>query len=71
MQTLLDPPIDLPDGESTNSAGVFKRRFKLRNRIEIMFNRLKDGRRGATLCDRYRKVLPTAIALAATVIYCL
>lgn len=46
-----------------------KRRYKRRNRIEIMFGRLKDWRRVATRYDRYPKVFLSAIALAANVIY--
>ena len=46
-----------------------KRRYKQRNRIEIMFGRLKDWRRVATRYDRCPKVFLSAIALAATVIY--
>ena len=49
-----------------------KRRYKQhkrRNRIEIMFGRLKDWRRAATRHDRCPKVFLSAIALAATVIY--
>ena len=42
---------------------------KRRNRIEIMFGRLKDWRRVATRYDRCPKVFFSAIALAATVIY--
>ena len=45
------------------------RRNKWRNRIEIMFGRLKDWRRVATRYDRCPKVFLSAIALAATVIY--
>src|SRR6056297_1149929 len=45
-----------------------KRRYKRRNRIEIMFGRLKDWRRVATRYDRCPKVFLSAIALAATVI---
>ncbi|WP_170440224.1 IS5 family transposase [Ruegeria arenilitoris] len=48
-----------------------KRRNKRRNRIEIMFGKLKDWRRVATRYDRYSKIFLSAIALAATVIYCL
>lgn len=44
-----------------------KRRYKRRNRIEIMFGRLKDWRRIATRCDRGPKVFLSAIALAAIV----
>ena len=47
-----------------------KRRYKRRNRIEIMFGRLKDWRRVATCYDRCPKVFLSAIALAALVIYC-
>ena len=46
-----------------------KRRDKRRNRIEIMFGRLKDWRRVATRYDRCPKVFLSAIALAAIVIY--
>ena len=46
-----------------------KRRYKRRNRIEIMFARLKDWRRVATRYDRCPKVFLSAIALAATVIH--
>ena len=46
-----------------------KRRYKRRNRIEIMFGRLKDWRRVAMRYDRCPKVFLSAIALAATVIY--
>jgi len=46
-----------------------KRRYERRNRIEIMFGRLKDWRRVATRYDRCPKVFLSAIALAAVVIY--
>ena len=46
-----------------------KRRYKRRNRIEIMFCRLKDWRRVATRYDRCPKVFLSAIALAATVLF--
>lgn len=46
-----------------------KRRYKRRNRIEIMFGRLKDWRRVATHYDRCPKVFLSAIALAATVLF--
>ncbi|SEU09531.1 transposase, partial [Paracoccus homiensis] len=46
-----------------------KRRYKRKNRIEIMFGRLKDWRRVATRHDRCPAVFLSAIALAATVIY--
>ncbi|WP_438361561.1 transposase [Palleronia pontilimi] len=46
-----------------------KRRYKRRNRIEIMFGKLKDWRRRATRYDRCPKVFLPPIALAATVIY--
>jgi transposase len=46
-----------------------KRRYKRRNRIEIMFGRLKDWRRAATRYDRCPTVFFSAIALAATVIF--
>ena len=46
-----------------------KRRYKKRNRIEIMFGRLKDWRRVTTRYDRCPKVFMSAIALAATVLF--
>ena len=46
-----------------------KRRYKRRNRIEIMVGRLKDWRRVATRYHRYPKVFLSAIALAATVMF--
>ncbi|MFV0291883.1 MAG: transposase, partial [Paracoccus sp. (in: a-proteobacteria)] len=46
-----------------------RRRYKRRNRIGIMFARLKDWRRVATRCDRCPKVFLSAVALAATVIF--
>jgi transposase len=46
-----------------------KRRYKRRNRIEIMFGRLKDWRRVATRYDRRPKVLLSAAALAAILMF--
>ncbi|SEP22648.1 Transposase [Salinihabitans flavidus] len=46
-----------------------KRRYKRRNRIEVMFGRLKDWRRIATRYDRSLKVFLSAIALASTVLF--
>ncbi|WP_337999045.1 transposase [Ruegeria conchae] len=46
-----------------------KRRYKRRNKIEIMFSRLKDGRRVATRYDRCAKVFLSAIALTETVMF--
>ena len=46
-----------------------RRRYKRRNRIEIMFGRLKDWRRFAIRYDRCPKVFMSAIALAATVLF--
>jgi transposase len=46
-----------------------KRRYKRRNRIEIIFGRLKDRRRVATRYYHCPKVFLSAIALATTVIY--
>ncbi len=40
-----------------------RRRYKRRHRIEMMFGRLKDGRRGATHYDRCPIVFLSAIAL--------
>ena len=45
-----------------------KRRYKRRNRIEIMFGRLKDWRRVATRYDRCPTVFFSALALAATIL---
>ena len=44
-------------------------RYKRRNRIEIMFGRLKDWRRVATRYDRCPKVFLAAVAFAATVMF--
>ncbi len=46
-----------------------KRRYKRRNRIEIMFGRLKDWRRVATRYDRCPETYLSAVALAATVMF--
>ena len=46
-----------------------KRKYKRRNRIEIMFGRLKNWRRVATRYDRCPTVFFSAICLAATVIF--
>ena len=46
-----------------------RRRYKRRNRIEIMFGRLKDWRRIATRYDRCPKVFLSAIVLAAIVMF--
>ena len=53
----------------TKPAKYDKRRYKRRNRIEIMFGRLKDWRRIATRSDRCPKVFLPAIAFAATVLF--
>ncbi len=44
-----------------------KRRYKSRNRIEIMFGRLKDWRPVATRYDRCTIAFLSAVALAATI----
>jgi hypothetical protein len=44
-----------------------KCRYKRRNRMEIIFGRLKDWRSVATRYDRCLTVLLSAMALAATV----
>lgn len=46
-----------------------KRRYKRRNRIEIMFGHLKDWRRVATRYDRCLKTFLSAVALTATVLF--
>jgi transposase len=48
---------------------IHKRRDKRRNRIEIMFGRLKDWRRVATRYDRCPKVFLSAVTLAATILF--
>lgn len=48
-----------------------KRKYKRRNRIEIMFGRLKDWRRVATRYDRCPTVFFSAICLTVTVMFCL
>ncbi|MGL4301076.1 MAG: transposase, partial [Sphingomonas sp.] len=60
----------IPGRKSRNKAVKYdKRRYKSRNRIEIMFGRLKDRRRVATRYDRCPTVFLSAIALAATVLF--
>jgi transposase len=46
-----------------------KRRYRRRNRIQILFGRLKDRRRIATRYDRCAKTFMPAVALAATVMF--
>jgi transposase len=46
-----------------------KRRYKRRNRIEILFGRLKDWRRVATRYDRCAKTFLSAVALAAAAMF--
>jgi transposase len=46
-----------------------RRRYKRRNRIEMMFGRLKDWRRVATRYDRCPIVFLSAVVLAATVFF--
>ena len=46
-----------------------KRGSRRRNRIEIMFGRLKDWRHVATRYDRCPTVFLSAVALAATVMF--
>ena len=60
----------IPGRKSRSKAIKYdKRRYKKRNRIEIMFGRLKDWRRVATRYDRCSEVFMSAIALAATVLF--
>ena len=57
----------IPGRKSRNKAIKYdKRRYKRRNRIEIMFGRLKDWRRVATRYDRCPTAFFSAIALAAS-----
>jgi len=46
-----------------------RRRYRRRNRIEIMIGRPKDWRRIATRYDRCPKVFLSGILLAATVLF--
>ena len=46
-----------------------RRRYRRRNRIEIMFGRLKDWRRIATRYDRCPTIFLSTVALAATVMF--
>ncbi|GGD56389.1 hypothetical protein GCM10010990_02010 [Croceicoccus mobilis] len=46
-----------------------KRRYKHRNRIEIMFGRLKDWRRVATRYDGCPTVFFSALALGGTLLF--
>jgi len=46
-----------------------KRRYNRRNRIEIMFGRLKGWRRVATRYDRYPKAFLSKVARAAIVMF--
>jgi len=60
----------IPGRKSRKTAVHYdKRRYKRRNRIEIMFGRLKDWRRVATRYDRCPETYLSAIALAATVLF--
>lgn len=59
----------IPGGKSRKKAVKYdRRRYKRRNRIEIMFGRLKDCRRVATRYDRCPDTFLSAIALAATIL---
>ena len=60
----------IPGRKSRRKAVKYdKRRYKRRNRIEIMFGRLKDWRRVATRYDRCPETFFSAIMLAATVLF--
>ena len=60
----------IPGRKSRKKAVKYdKRRYKQRNRIEIMFGRLKDWRRVATRYDRCPQTFFSAILLAATVLF--
>ena len=60
---------DIPGRKSRKQTVNYdKRRYKRRNRIEIMFGRLKDWRRVATRYDRCPETYLSAIALAAIVL---
>lgn len=57
------------DNRATNPVRYDKRRYKRRNRIEIMFGHLKDWRRIATRYVRCLKVFLSVIALAAAILF--
>tara|TARA_R110000787_G_scaffold28012_5_gene76792 strand:+ start:51 stop:266 length:216 start_codon:yes stop_codon:yes gene_type:complete len=61
----------LPRGRKSRDKPIKhdKRRYKRRNRIEIMFGCLKDWCRVATRYDRCPKVFLSAIALAASALF--
>lgn len=60
----------IPGRKSRNKTIKYdKRRYKRRNRSEIMFGRIKDCRRVAKRYDRCHVVFLSAIALAATLIF--
>lgn len=60
----------IPGRKSRKKAVKYdKRRYKRRNRIEIMSGRLKDWRRVATRYDRCPDTYLSTIALAATVLF--
>lgn len=59
----------IPDRKSRRRAVKYdKRGYKRRNRITIMFGRLKDWRRVVTRYDRCPEIFASAIALAATIL---
>ena len=62
-------PTRVTSGWKSTAVGYDRRRYKRRNRIEIMFGRLKDWRRIATRYDRCAKTFLSAVALAATVMF--
>ncbi len=71
-ETLKDKGIKvcIPGRTSRKKAVKYdKRRYKRRNRIEIMFGRLKDWRRVSTRYDRCPETFFPAILLAATVLF--
>ncbi len=53
----------------TTPVSYVKRKYRRRNRIELMFGRLKDWRRVAIRYDRCPTVFFSAICLAATVMF--
>jgi transposase len=60
----------IPGRKSRSKAVRYdKRRYRCRNRIEIMSGRLKDRRRVATRYDRCAKTFLSAVAIAATVMF--
>lgn len=62
-------PVIPPKANRKNPPACYFRAYKGRNRIERMFNRLKQFRRVATRYDKTRKSFSAFLALAAAKIW--